>query len=424
MKVLVIGSGGREHAIIWKLVQSKKVSRIFCAPGNAGIKRFAECVNIKADDIIGLCDFAKNNNIDLTVVGAELSLSLGIIDLFRQNNLLIFGPAKAAARIETDKVYAKRLMRKYKVPTPHFAVFDSPSHSIGHAKKAQYPLVIKCGSLLAGKRVSVCENFEQAKNFIENSFKNKCDSIIMEEFLSGKNLTLSVITDGYTAIPLSACVNYKKALEKNGGLDTDGMGAYAPANLVDYKLEEKIAHKIIYPIIDALSKDDASYTGVLSANLIIDAQNEPHVIGFNSGLGDPAAQTILPLLKNDLFEIFYSTAIGGLSDDYETFKISDNYAVSVVLASGGYPGRFKKDYVIEGLEFINDDDLLLFHSDTAINEYGELVTGGGRVLSLTAVASTLHRAYDRVYEAVDLIKFKGMRYRKDIAKCLYENFLV
>ena len=418
MKVLVIGSGGREHSIIWKLTQSQRINQIFCAPGNAGIRRFAECVNIKADDITGLCDFAKTNNIDLTVVGSELPLSLGIVDLFRQNNLLIFGPTKAAARIETDKIYAKRLMRKYKVPTPHFAVFDSESHSIGHAKKAQYPLVIKCGSLLAGKRVSICENFEQAKDSIENCFKNKCGAIIIEEFLAGRELTLSIITDGYTAIPLSSCVNYKKALNKDGGLDTAGMGAYAPANLIDYKLEQKIAHKIIYPIIDALSKDNTAYTGILSAELIIDSQNEPHVLAFNSGIGDPAAQTILPLLQDDLFEILYSTAIGGLSDDYETFKISDDYAVSVILASGGYPIRFKKNYPIEGLEFANDDGLLVFHSGTAINEYGELVTDGGRVLSLTAVASTLHRAYDRVYEAVDLIQFKDMRYRKDIAKML------
>jgi len=418
MKVLVIGSGGREHAIIWKLTQSKRVSRIFCASGNAGIRRFAECVNIKIDDIIGLCDFAKDNNIDLTVVGAELPLSLGIVDLFRQNNLLIFGPTKAAAKIETEKVYAKRLMRKYKVPTPHFAVFDSKSHAIGHAQKAQYPLVVKCGSLLAGKRVSICENFEQAKDSIENCFKNKCNAIIIEEFLVGRELTLSVITDGYTAIPLSSCINYIKALDKDGGLNTAGMGACAPANLIDYKLEQKIAHKIIYPIIDALSKDDAPYIGVLSAELMIDSQNEPHVLGFNSGIGDPAAQTILPLLQDDLFEIFYSTAIGGLSDDYEAFKISDDYAVSVILASGGYPAGFKKGYPIEGLEFVNDDDLLVFHSGTAINEYGELVNDGGRVLSLTAVASTLHRAYDRVYEAVDLIKFKDMKYRKDIAKAL------
>ncbi|OGH96649.1 MAG: phosphoribosylamine--glycine ligase [Candidatus Melainabacteria bacterium RIFOXYA12_FULL_32_12] len=416
MKVLVVGSGGREHTLVWKLKQSKKVSQIFCAPGNAGIRKLAQCVDIRVDDINGLCQFAKDNNIDLTVVGPELPLSLGIVDTFKKNSLLIYGPTQAAARIESSKSYAKKLMHKYKVPTAAFAVFDKETQAIDHARKSKYPLVVKYDGLASGKGVFICETFEQARKVIEGCFENLYKAVVIEEFLVGREVSFQVITDGYNAIPLSPAQDFKKAYDGNTGSNTGGMGAYAPVDFVDTKLEQKIAEKVIFPIIDGLNNEGTPFAGTLYAGLMVDEKNDPYVIEFNARFGDPETQVILPLLEDDLFQILYSAATGALSDDYETFNISDSHAITVVIASGGYPGNFKKGYPIEGLENIDDDDLIVFHSGTTMNQYGEVVTNGGRVLTVTATASTLHRAYDRVYESIDLIKFKDMRYRKDIAK--------
>lgn len=428
MKVLIIGSGGREHAIAWKLAKSSKVTQIFCAPGNPGIKKLAQCVDIKIDDIDELCDFAKTNNIDLTVVGPELPLSLGIVDLFRKNNLLIFGPTKDAAKIETSKSHAKKLMSKYKIPTAPFAIFDKEEDAIAHAKNSKYPLVVKYDGLAAGKGVFICETFHQARKIIEVSFDNLSSAIVIEEFMEGKEVSFQVITDGFNAIPLPPAQDYKKIFDGNSGPNTGGMGAYAPVSFLDSKLEQKIAERIIFPVIDALNNEGTSFTGVLYAGLMIDKQNNPYVIEFNARFGDPEAQVILPLLEDDLFDILYSAATGALGDDYEEFNTNDNSAVCVVLASGGYPGPFKKGYEIEGLQFVDeeDDNTLIFHSGTIINKYGELVTNGGRVFAVTTTASTLHRAHDKAYDTADLISFKDIRYRKDIAKPAVEkteNFL-
>jgi len=421
MKVLVVGSGGKDHAIVWSLAQSKKVNQIFCAPGNAGISKLAECVDIKIDDIESLCTFARENNIDLTVVGAKLPLSLGIVDLFKKNNLLIFGPTQASTKIEASKSFAKKLFNKYRIPTAPYAIFDKELQAIEHVRKSKYPLVLKYDGPYARQSVFICETFEQSKRVIENCFENLYKSIVIEEFLTGKEISFHVITDGYNAVPLSTAQNYKKAFDGNAGPNTEGMGSYAPVSFIDSNLEEKIAQKIIFPLIDALTSEGISFTGILHANLLIDEKNNPYLLGVNSSIGDPEAQVILPLLEDDLFDIMYSAAIGAFADDYEYFNLSDSHAVSVVITSAGYPGPCKKGNPIEGLEFIDDDDVLVFHSGTAKNKYAELITNDGRVLSVTALASTLHRAYDKVYDAVDLIDFKDMRYRKDIAKYYIEQ---
>ncbi len=416
MKVLVIGSGGREHALAWKLAQSSKVTEIFCAPGNAGISKIAQCVDIRIDNLNELLKFALENSIDLTVVGPELPLSLGITDLFQKNNLLIYGPSQAAARIESSKSFAKKLMHKYHIPTAEFAVFDKEGQALEYARKAQYPLVVKYDGLASGKGVFICETYDQARTAIETSFANLYKHVVIEKFLRGREVSFQVITDGYNAVPLPSAQDYKKAYDGNAGPNTGGMGSYAPVPFVDSELETKIAQKIIFPTIDALNAEKATFVGTLYAGLMIDENNEPYVIEFNARFGDPETQAVLPLIEDDLFTILYSAVTGALGDEYETLQIEDRYAVCVVLASGGYPGSFKKGYVIEGIEDAQDDDTIVFHSGTALNNYGETVSAGGRVLALTSLASTMHRAYDKVYESVEMINFQDMRYRKDIAK--------
>ncbi len=416
MKVLVIGSGGREHALVWKLAQSSKVTEIFCAPGNAGISKIAQCVDIRVDNLNELLKFALENSIDLTVVGPELPLSLGITDLFQKNNLLIYGPSQAAARIESSKSFAKKLMHKYHIPTAEFAVFDKEGQALEYARKAQYPLVVKYDGLASGKGVFICETYDQARTAIENSFANLYKHVVIEKFLRGREVSFQVITDGYNAVPIPSAQDYKKAYDGNAGPNTGGMGSYAPVPFVDSELEAKIAQKIIFPTIDALNTEKSTFVGTLYAGLMIDENNEPYVIEFNARFGDPETQAVLPLIEDDLFKVLYSAVTGALGDEYETLQIEDRYAVCVVLASGGYPGSFKKGYVIEGIEDAQDDDTIVFHSGTALNNYGETVSAGGRVLAVTSLASTIHRAYDKVYESVEIINFKDMRYRKDIAK--------
>jgi len=423
MKVLVVGSGGKEHALVWALSKSEKVGQIFCAPGNAGIKNLAECIDIRIDDINALCNFAKENGIDLTVVGPKLPLSMGIVDLFKKNNLLIFGPNQAATKIETDKSFTKRLLNKYKIPTAPYTIFDKEVPAIEYVRKAKHPLVIKYDGPFASQCVFVCETFEQSRRTIETCFESLYKAVIIEEFLEGKEISFHVVTDGYNAVPFSAAQNYKKAFDGNAGANTPGMGAYAPVSCVDLNLESKIAQKIIFPLIDAMTNEGIPFTGILHANLLIDEKNNPYLLGVNSTIGDPEAQAILPLLEDDLFDIMYSTAIGAFADEYEFFNLSDAYSVSIVLTAAGYPGPCKKGYPIEGLEIVDDEDTFVFHAGTAKNKYAEFVTNEGRVLTVTSTASTLYRAYNKVYEAVGLINFKDMRYRKDIAKSQTEKLV-
>ena len=417
MIVLVVGSGAREHAIIRKLTQSKRVSKIYCAPGNPGIEELAECIDIRSDNINQLCEFALSNKIDLTVVVPERPCTLGIADLFKQNNLLIFAPDKEAVKISNSKSFAKNFMHRYKIPTPKFGVFDKESAAIEYVKKAsKYPLVIKYDYHTNAQSSFLCETPIKAIKVIEECFSNLAKSIIIETYVHGRELSFPVITDGYNAVPLVSSVVYKRPLEGDGGANTPGVGAYAPCPLVDAHLEEKIAAKVIFPALDGLSTAGNPYCGILNVDIIMDEHNKLQVIEFNSNLGDPEAQTILPLLDEDLFEIMYSTAIGALGDDYENFRINEDKTTTVVLLSGNYPLNPKKGSVIDGLDNIDDDDLYVFQGETQKNKYGELVTNGGRVLSVTAKAATLNRAHQRVYEAIDLINFDGMRYRKDIAK--------
>lgn len=416
MKVLVIGSGAKEHSIIWKLSLSKRVSQLFCTPGNPGIQKFAQTLDITPDDINGLCTFARNNGINLTVVCSDVAATKGIVDLFKKNNLLIFGPTQAAALFNQNRVQAKKLIKKYNIKSVPFAVFDKENQALEHIKKAKYPLAIKYDSKAGNGCVFICETPEQARRYIENCFENLYKSVIIEEILTGCHVSYHIITDGYNAVPLSPAQSYKRAFDRNAGPYTSGMGAYAPVTCIDPVLEGKIAQKIIFPLLDGLNAEKAGFSGVLNAEILIDDKNEPHLIEYGTNFSSPETEAILPLLEDDLLEILYSTATDALGDDFETFNLNDRASVSIILASGRYPGKPKKGSVIEGLESIVDDDINVFQGGISLSKYYELITTDERVLTLVSTASTLSRAYEYAYDAVNMIDYEDKRFRSDIAK--------
>jgi phosphoribosylamine--glycine ligase len=416
MKVLVLANGGKAHAILWKLSQSSAVTGLYTTCNIPALKELAEFVDIREDDTKNLVEFIKTEEIGLTVVESETAIVSGIADILRAEDLPVFGAGVNASKIEKNQNFAKKFFHKFKIPTAHFGTFDKESQAIDHARKAQYPLVVKFDRRSAGSGTMICESFSQAKSAIQYCLNNLYKPIIIEDFLIGRHVTFHVVSDGYNALPLSSAMVYKKSETGNGGHMTEGMGAYAPVNFLDGKLEEKIAHKIFFPLIDGLNAEKITFPGVIKANIIIDDKDEPYLTGVNVSFGDPEAQTILPLLNEDLFAVMYSAAIGAFSDDYELLNLSEESSVCVTLTSAGYPIKFKKGDVIEGLDEIDDDSTLVFHSSTSKNIYGETISNGGRILSVVSVASTIHRARSLAYEAADLIEFDGKKYRKDIAK--------
>ncbi|MFA6925361.1 MAG: phosphoribosylamine--glycine ligase [Bacteroidales bacterium] len=416
MKVLVIGSGAREHAIIWKLSQNSRIEKIFCIPGNPGVTELATCVNINTENIHEICEFALENDINFTIPISESVIAGGICDVFRENGLQIFGPSKEAAKIGTNRAFAKKFMFKHKIPTPRYGLFDKENAAIDYARKSNYPIIVRYdASFTSGEESFFCETFSQAKKAIEKSFANLNKTTVIEEYFSGSEITFTVITDGYNAVPMPYVHVYKRVLEGDGGAITHGVGAFAPVGKIDFKLEGKIAGEIVFPTLDSLRAEGNPYEGFLSINIIMNDKNEIKAIDFQPTIGDPEAQTVLPLINDDLFDVLYSTSIGALGDDYENLNINDMHSVSVYLLSGNYPSKPKKNVVIEGIENIDDDDLLLFYGETAMNPYYEVVTNGSRVMSFTSTASTLNKAHERVYESIDIVKFESKKFRKDIA---------
>lgn len=416
MKVLVLGSGGKIHAILWKLAQSSVVSQVFCTFNNPFVKKIAEFVDIRDDDTKNLLEFIKANEINLTIVESDSAITAGVADLLIQENIPVFGAGINSSKIEKSKSFAKKFFHKYKIPTAPFGVFDKETQAIDHARKANYPLVVKFDSRVPGHGTIICENFNEAKAAIQYCLNNLYKPVVIEDFIIGRHVSFHVITDGYNALPLPTAHVYKKSEDGNSGFITEGMGAFAPVSYLDSKLEETIAGKIFFPMIDGLNSEKMAFCGVLKANIIIDDKDNPYIVGVNVSFGDPESQVILPLLEDDLFAVMYSASIGALADEYEALNINEDHSVCVVLATPGYPTKIKKGQLIEGLDEIDSDDILVFHSSTTKNIYEETLTGGGRVLSVVSVASTQHRAHNEVYEAVDLIKFDGKKYRKDIAK--------
>lgn len=416
MKVLVIGGGGREHAIVWKLSQSPRVDKIFCAPGNAGIAELAECIDIKADDIEALRDFAKYEWIDLTVVGPELPLNMGVVDTFEKEGLEIFGPGMAAAQLEGSKVYAKDFMRRYGIPTAEYRTFTSYIHAEEYVRLKGAPVVIKADGLAAGKGVFIASTVDEAINALkivmkERAFGAAGDRVVVEQCLSGEEASFMAITDGETVYPLATSQDHKRVFDNDAGPNTGGMGAYSPAPVITAKLEKEIMQKIVKPTIKGLSREGMTYKGVLYAGLMI-SDGKPYVLEFNCRFGDPEAQPILARLETDLFDVMRACVENRLNE--VSLKWKDNASICVVLASKGYPGDYEKGKVIKGLDKVNGmDDVVVFHAGTAPNNSG-FITSGGRVLGVTALGRDIKAAIERAYSAVEKISWEGMHYRKDI----------
>ncbi|MGQ9823978.1 MAG: phosphoribosylamine--glycine ligase [Desulfotomaculales bacterium] len=416
MKVLVVGGGGREHALVWKLRQSPRVHKIYCAPGNAGIARHAECVKIAAEDVENLLSFARQEKIDFTVVGPEAPLTAGIVDIFRQHGLDIFGPAARAAAIEGSKAWAKELMAKYGIPTAEFSIFDNPEEARRYVLEHGAPLVVKADGLAAGKGVKVCRTVEEALEAIADLMEKKIfgragERVVVEEFLTGEEVSVLAFTDGETVLPMLAAQDHKQVYDYDQGPNTGGMGAYAPAPACSEHIYEEVRQKILVPAVRGLAREGCPYCGVLYAGLILTGEG-PKVLEFNARFGDPEAQPLLMLCRTDLVEIMESVLTGRLAG--QEIRWAEGAAVCVVLASGGYPGPYEKGKVIAGLEEV-PDDIMVFHAGTAFVN-GQLVTAGGRVLGVTALAKSIPEAINRAYEGVKCINFEGMHYRRDIGQ--------
>ncbi|MEK7308801.1 MAG: phosphoribosylamine--glycine ligase [Nitrospirota bacterium] len=416
MKVLVIGSGGREHALVWKLSQSSRVDKLFCAPGNAGISEIAECLNIAADDIDSLLNFAKYESVDLTVVGPEAPLTKGIVDVFKKESRRIFGPDSSGAQLEGSKVFAKEFMRKYGIPSAEYKTFTSYLHAEEYIRLKGAPIVIKADGLAAGKGVIVAESVDKAVTALklimkEKAFGSAGSRIVVEQCLEGEEASFMVLTDGKTIVPLATSQDHKTIFDNDKGPNTGGMGAYSPAPVITDQLEKDIMHSVIKPLINGMVKEKINYRGVIYAGLMI-CSGKPYVLEFNCRFGDPEAQPILMRLDSDLFDALKATADGKLKDIKISWK--DNASVCVVLASKGYPGSYEKGDIIKGLGALNSKkDLMVFHSGTGVKN-GEFVTSGGRVLGVTALGKNIKDAKTRAYEAIEKIQFSGMQYRKDI----------
>lgn len=419
VKVLIIGSGGREHALAWKISQSPRVTKIYCAPGNAGISRVAECIPIQPTDIINLLSFAKQEGISLTVVGPEAPLAIGIVDRFREAGLRIFGPSMAAAQMEASKIFSKKIMEKYKIPTADSKDFTEVNKAIDYIKEKGAPLVIKADGLAAGKGVIIAATEQEAIDalkilMIDKAFGQAGEKIIIEEFLEGEEASFLVFTDGHAIVPMPLSRDHKRILDNDKGPNTGGMGAYSPVPSVSMKMIDSVIKDIVKPVIAGLEKEGCSYEGILYTGLMITPEGIPKVLEFNCRFGDPEAQPILMRLETDIVEIIEAVIDKRLSEI--EVKWSDKVAVCVVMASGGYPDKYQNGRIITGLDSIGDKkDVVVFHAGTAIKD-NNIVTAGGRVLGVTALGDDMTIAIKRAYGAVEKIGFEGMQYRKDIGE--------
>ena len=416
MKVLVIGSGGREHALVWKITQSKKVDKVYCAPGNAGISRLAECIDVTATDVDGLLQFALRESVDLTIVGPESSLVEGVVDAFQENGLRIFGPTQKAAILEGSKVFSKEFLEKHKIPSASFKVFKERKKAKKYIDHCGAPIVVKADGLAAGKGVIVAKTIKEAKNAVDLIMKEKAfgsagEKIIIEECLSGEEASFIAFTDGKTVLPLPTSQDHKAVFENDEGPNTGGMGAYSPAPIVTDEIAEFVMNKVMLPTVKGLKAEGRPYIGMLYAGLMIDG-DEINVLEFNCRFGDPEAQPLLMRLKSDIVDIF-EAAIDGHLDKID-MKIDPRPTVCVVMASGGYPGSYENGKIIKGLTKVSDiDGVEVFHAGTA-RKNGRTVTNGGRVLGITAVGNTLKEAIGKSYAAVDKIEWTNCYYRRDI----------
>lgn len=418
MKVLVIGGGGREHAVCRALSRSKSVTRLLCAPGNGGIASVAECVPIAATDVAGIVDYAKNNAVDFVVVTPDDPLALGMVDALEEAGIPAFGPRKNAAVIESSKVFSKNLMRKYGIPTAEFEVFDDLAEAESYIRKKDAPIVVKADGLALGKGVVVAETVEQAvealrEMMVERKFGESGSRVVIEEYMTGPEVTVLAFTDGKTIRPMPSSQDHKRVFDGNRGPNTGGMGAFTPSPYYTPEIAEECMRTIFRPTVEAMNSEGRPFKGVLYFGLMLTPKG-PRVVEYNARFGDPETQPLLTLLESDLMEIFQAVREERLEEVDIRFK--NEAACCVVLASGGYPGSYEKGFEITGLDKV-PEDIVVYHAGTVLDG-GVYRTNGGRVLGVTATGPTLAKAAKRAYDGVDCISFRNMHYRKDIARDL------
>ncbi len=423
MKILVVGSGGREHALCWKIAQSKKVEKIYCAPGNAGISTVAECVSIGAMEFEKLAAFAKEKEIDLTVIGMDDPLVGGIVDVFEAEGLRIFGPRKNAAILEGSKAFSKDLMKKYEIPTAAYENFDNAEAALEYLETAKMPIVLKADGLALGKGVLICNTLEEAKEgvksiMLDKQFGNAGNQMVIEEFMTGREVSVLSFVDGKTIKIMTSAQDHKRALDGDQGLNTGGMGTFSPSPFYTKEIDEFCKKYIYQATVDAMRAEGREFKGIIFFGLML-TESGPRVLEYNARFGDPETQVVLPRMKNDIVEVF-EACIDGTLDQIE-LEFEDNAAVCVVLASEGYPVKYEKGLPISGLDAFEDKDrYFVFHAGTKLNDEGSVVTNGGRVLGVTATGATLKEARANAYEAVNWVTFDNKYCRSDIGKAIDE----
>ena len=423
MKVLVVGGGGREHAIVWKIAQSPKVDKIYCAPGNAGIAELAECVPIGAMEFDKLVAFAKEKEIDLTVIGMDDPLVGGVVDAFETAGLRVFGPRKNAAILEGSKAFSKDLMKKYHIPTAAYETFTSAEEALAYLETAPMPTVLKADGLALGKGVLICNTLEEAKEgvktlMLDKQFGTAGDKIVIEEFMTGREVSVLSFVDGNTIRIMTSAQDHKRALDGDQGLNTGGMGTFSPSPFYTPEVDAFCKKYIYQATVDAMKAEGREFKGIIFFGLML-TEKGPKVLEYNARFGDPETQVVLPRMNNDIVEIF-EACIDGTLDQY-TLDFADNAAVCVVLASDGYPVKYDKGYPIEGLDrFKNNDGYYCFHAGSKFDGDGQIITNGGRVLGITATGSDLKKARKNAYAATEWVSFANKYMRHDIGKAIDE----
>ena len=423
MKVLIVGSGGREHAIAWSVSQSKRVDKIYCAPGNGGIAQIAECVNITAMEFDKLADFAEENEIDLTIIGMDDPLVGGIVDVFEERGLRVFGPRKNAAIIEGSKSFSKDLMKKYNIPTCHYETFHSPEEALLYLGGCNFPIVLKADGLALGKGVLICQNLEEAEAgiatlMLDKQFGDAGDTVVIEDFMVGREASVLCFCDGTHIKPMTSAQDHKRAKDGDQGLNTGGMGTFSPSPFYTKEVDEFCKKYIYQPSVDAMKKEGRTFKGIIFFGLML-TEDGPKVLEYNARFGDPETQVVLPRMKNDIVEVF-EACIDGTLDQIE-LEFEDNAAVCVVLASDGYPVKYEKGFKIHGLEKFKDTDgYYVFHAGTKFDADGDIVTNGGRVLGVTAKGKDLKEARANAYKATEWIDFANKYMRHDIGHAIDE----
>ena len=423
MKVLIIGSGGREHAIAWKVAQNPQVEKIYCAPGNGGIGQVAECVPIGAMEFDKLAAFAKEREIDLTIVGMDDPLVGGVVDVFEKEGLRVFGPRKNAAILEGSKAFSKDLMKKYNIPTSAYENFDNPEEAIAYLKeKAEFPIVLKADGLALGKGVLICNTLEEAEEgvktiMLDKKFGSAGNTLVIEEFMTGREVSVLSFVDGKTIKTMTSAQDHKRAKDGDQGLNTGGMGTFSPSPFYTKEIDEFCQKNIYQPTVDAMAAEGREFKGIIFFGLML-TEKGPKVLEYNARFGDPEAQVVIPRMKNDMVEVCQA-CIDGTLDQIE-LEFEDNAAVCVVLASDGYPVSYEKGFPIEGLEnFEGKEGYYVFHAGTALKD-GKIVTNGGRVLGVTAKGADLKEARKNAYAATEWIQFENKYMRHDIGKAIDE----